>query len=63
MHFFRIKERMIDPTDLCDRAFRMKLKLLLKRSKEDEPFSKLAAFVSVIELQKRGLVHAHMLLF
>ena len=49
--------------DLCDRVFRMKLKLLLKHLKEDEPFGRISAFVSVIEFQKRGLVHAHIIIF
>ena len=35
--------------DLCDRDFRIKLKLLLKVLKEDERFGKFTAFVSVIE--------------
>ena len=52
-----------DRPDLCDRVFRMKLKLLLEHLKEDEHFGKSAAFVSVIEFQKRGLVHAHIIVF
>ena len=40
----------------------MKLKLRLKHLK-DEPSGKLNAFVSVIEFQKRGSVHAHIISF
>ena len=49
--------------NLCDWIFRLKLKLLLKHLTEDEPFAKLAGFVYVIELQKRGLVHTHIIAF
>ena len=41
----------------------MKLKLLLNHFKEDEPFGKLAAFLPVIDFQKRGLVHAQIISF
>ena len=41
----------------------MKLKVLLKHLKEDEPFGKVAEFVSVSEFQKRGLLHAHIITF
>ena len=41
----------------------MKLKLLLKNLKEDEPFGKLTVFVSVIEFQNLELVHAHIISF
>ena len=46
-------QRADDRPELCDRVFRMKLKLLLKYLKERKPFGKLAAFMSVIEFQKR----------
>ena len=39
-----------DKLDLRDRVLRMMLKILLKHLKGHEPFGKLAAFVSVIEL-------------
>ena len=41
----------------------MKLKILMKHLKEDEPFGKLLAFVSAIEFQKWWLVHAHIIIF
>ena len=49
--------------DLRDRIFCMKLKLLLKHLKENEPFGKLTAFVSVIEFRKLRLVDAHIFSF
>ena len=56
-------QRSDDILDLCDRILRMKLELLLKHLKGDESFGKLTLFVSVIEFQKRGLVHAHIISF
>ena len=58
-----LEQRAEDRPELCDRVFRMKLKLLLKHLKEDKPFGKITAFVSVIEFQKRGLVHAYLIIF
>ena len=58
-----LSQRADDRPDLCNRVFRMKLKLLLKHLKDDEPFGKLTAFVSVIYFEKRGLVHAHIISF
>ena len=52
-----------DRPDLCNRVFRMKYKLLMVRLKEDEPFHRVIADLSVIEFQKRGLLHAHIILF
>ena len=41
----------------------MKLKLLLKHLKEDKPFGQITMSVFVIELQKRGPVQAHTIIF
>ena len=41
----------------------MKFKLLLKHLQENRPFGRILAFVSVIEFQKRSLVHSHIILF
>ena len=41
----------------------MKLKLLLKHLQDNSPFGCVLAHVSVIEFQKRGLVHSHIILF
>ena len=49
--------------NICDWVLRLKLKLLLKHLTEDEPFAKLTGFVYVIEFQKRGLVHTHIITF
>ena len=49
--------------ELCDRVFRKKQKLLLKHLNNDKPFGQITAFVSVIEFQKRGLVHAQIIIF
>lgn len=52
-----------DRPDLSDRMLRMKLKLLLNYIKEEKPFGEVISEKSVIEFQKRGLVHAHVILF
>ena len=52
-----------DRPDFCNRVCRMKHKLLMEHLKEDEPFRRVAADVSVIKFQKRGLVHAYIILF
>ena len=56
-------QRADDRPDLCDRLFRMKLKLLLKHLKDDRSFGPITAFVSIIEFKKRGLLHADVILF
>ncbi len=52
-----------DRPDLCNRVFQMKQKILMTHLKEDQPFRGIVADVSVIEFHKRGLVHAHIILF
>lgn len=49
--------------DLCNRVFHMKLKMLMKYLKCENPFGRVIASVSVVEFQKRGLPHAHIILF
>ena len=56
-------QRAEDRPDLCDRVCRMKLKLLLTHLTDESPFGRVLAHVSVVELQKRGLVHAHIIPF
>ena len=56
-------QRADDRPDLCDRVFCMKLELLLKHLKDDTRFGPITAFVSVIQFQKRGLVHAYVINF
>jgi hypothetical protein len=50
-----------DRPDLTARIFHMKLQELLKDLCEKQCLGKVAAFVYVIEFQKRGLPHAHIL--
>src|ERR1044071_6813214 len=48
--------------DLTARIFHMKLQELLKNLCDKNYLGKVAAYVYVIEFQKRGLPHAHILL-
>lgn len=48
--------------DIVSRVFYMKLKALLKDIQDYEIFGKPLAMVHVVEFQKRGLPHAHILL-
>ncbi|XP_074318892.1 uncharacterized protein LOC141655727 [Silene latifolia] len=48
--------------DIVARVFRAKLMALKKKIVEDKIFGEVAAFVYVVEFQKRGLPHAHLLL-
>ncbi|XP_078431629.1 uncharacterized protein LOC144703317 [Wolffia australiana] len=50
-----------DQFDLCCRVFQLKLKELLHLIIDKEVFSKVNGRVYVVEFQKRGLPHAHML--
>ena len=50
-----------DRPDLCARVFNLKLKELLKDITKEGILGEVAAFIKVIEFQKRGLPHAHML--
>ena len=51
-----------DRPDLCARVFKLKLKELMKDLTHDHFFGKCLAYVSVVEFQKRGLPHSHILL-
>lgn len=48
--------------DLVARVFKGKLQALLKELKEDQIFGRVVARLYVIEFQKRGLPHAHILI-
>ncbi|XP_078433135.1 uncharacterized protein LOC144704557 isoform X1 [Wolffia australiana] len=50
-----------DRFDICCRVFRLKLKELLHLIIDKEIFGKVKGRVYVVEFQKRGLPHAHML--
>src|SRR5215471_11463875 len=51
-----------DRPDLTARVFHLKLQELLKDLNTNQWFEKVVAYVYVIEFQKRGLPHAHILL-
>jgi hypothetical protein len=55
-------QRVENRPDLVARVFHMKLKELLEDVTKSEVFGKPVAKIHVIEFQKRGLPHAHMLL-
>src|SRR4030095_5528151 len=50
-----------DRPDLVSRVFHLKLKSLLDDILKKEIFGEILGYVSVIEFQKRGLPHCHML--
>ena len=55
-------QRPEDRPDLIARVFNMKLKEIKKEILNDAIFGKVVAYMDVIEFQKRGLPHAHLLL-
>ena len=62
------RERLLGQTaadrpDLCARVFRMKLKIIIEEIYKKGIFGKAVAYVYTIEFQKRGLPHAHILVF
>ncbi|XP_028782636.1 uncharacterized protein LOC114738734 [Neltuma alba] len=60
------KKHSLQPSDRPDilcRVFKMKLQTLMKTIKEEKLFGTVRAEVYTIEFQKRGLPHAHILLF
>lgn len=52
-----------DRPDLVARVFALKKKAILRAIYEDGVFGRAAAYVYVIEFQKRGLPHMHLLVF
>ncbi|XP_054782778.1 uncharacterized protein LOC129290098 [Prosopis cineraria] len=52
-----------DRPDILSRVFKLKLKSMMKTIKEKKIFGTIRAEVYTIEFQKRGLPHAHILLF
>ena len=52
----------VDRPDIVARVFNLKLKALMKRLVEDNFFGKTKAHFYVVEFQKRGLPHAHILI-
>ncbi|XP_074297343.1 uncharacterized protein LOC141628055 [Silene latifolia] len=55
--------RSEDRPDILDRVFKIKLQELMKDLKERHIFGRTRGVVYTIEFQKRGLPHAHILLF
>src|ERR1043165_9077961 len=55
-------QNAIDRPDLTARVFHMKLQELLKDLLQNNKLGKVIAYIYVIEFQKRGLPHAHILL-
>jgi len=51
-----------DRPDITGRVFRLKLNALLARIKKDCVFGRVVADIFVVEFQKRGLPHAHLLI-
>ncbi|XP_051156397.1 uncharacterized protein LOC127278640 [Leptopilina boulardi] len=52
-----------DRPDIVTRVFQQKVKEIMKDIKEKEIFGPILAFVYVIEFQKRGLPHVHLIIF
>lgn len=59
----RKNESTIDRPDLIVKIFHQKVNILLEELVKKGIFSKCIAYTYVIEFQKRGLPHMHMLLF
>ena len=55
-------QKASDRPDLCSRVFNIKLRELLDDLTKKNVFRKAIGFVYIIEFQKRGLPHAHILL-
>ena len=51
-----------DRPDITARVFKLKLDALVKEILEDGIFGEIAAHIHVVEFQKRGLPHAHLLI-
>ena len=55
-------EQAADRPGLMARVFKMKLEILLKELLDDKILGNVQAWTYVVEFQKRGLPHVHMLL-
>ncbi|KAL8160940.1 LOW QUALITY PROTEIN: hypothetical protein V2J09_012429 [Rumex salicifolius] len=61
-----VQERDLRPEDRPDiicRVFKIKLDAMIKEFKENKLFGKVTSIIYTVEFQKRGLPHAHILLF
>ncbi|XP_010480980.1 PREDICTED: uncharacterized protein LOC104759795 [Camelina sativa] len=52
-----------DRPDICSRVFKMKLDRLMDQVRKEKTFGIINSAMYTIEFQKRGLPHAHMILF
>ncbi|GLT40747.1 hypothetical protein SLA2020_148590 [Shorea laevis] len=57
------KQKVEDHPDLPVRVFKMKLTALLRFIKQRKHFGKQEAIVYIVEFQKKGLPHVHILLW
>jgi hypothetical protein len=55
-------QSLSDRPDLCARVFNLKRKALMDDLRKGEVLGKVVAYLFVIEFQKRGLPHAHILI-
>lgn len=55
-------QQVSDRPDICARIFNIKKDYLIDLIVKQKFFGEIAAFVYVIEFQKRGLLHVHMLI-
>ena len=62
VHSLLINQTPADRPDLITRVFKQKLQMLLHDITQNNVFGKTIAYVYVIEFQKRGLPHSHILL-
>jgi len=58
----KVGESAFNRPDLCARVFKLKLKELMDDIIKNKIFGKIISNIEVIEFQKRGLPHAHILL-
>ncbi|XP_025611625.1 uncharacterized protein [Arachis hypogaea] len=60
---FALCKHFEDRPDITSRVFKIKLNNLIRDFKYGDIFGKISGYVCTIEFQKRGLPHAHILLF
>ncbi|KAF7813324.1 uncharacterized protein G2W53_034300 [Senna tora] len=62
-HFENLRSKPEDRPDMVARIFKIKLNMMMKDITRDGLFGKCRAVIYTIEFQKRGLPHAHILLW
>ena len=63
MKDFQVREGSSNRPDLIARVFQLKLESMMKDIETEQIFGKLSGYMYTMEWQKRGLPHAHILLF